>query len=344
MTGDEGGDVLGDEPGKASEATTVVLVSPAMREANNGNWHTAHRWGKFLSGHCDITLTKRWSPDQDSPAAAAMIALHARRSAASIQAWARHRPGRPLVLVLTGTDLYRDIHEDADARQSLALATHVVVLQQAGLREVPAEWRHKARVIYQSAPALKPATKSTRLFHAVMVGHLRDEKDPLTWLRAVASCPDEHMRFEQIGDALQPHLADAVLAAQASLPRFRWSGGLPQAQTRQHIKRAHVLVVCSIMEGGAQVILEAVQSGTAVLASHISGNIGMLGDDYRGYFAVGNDAALAGLMQRCATDPAFLRLLENQCAQRAHLFRPAEEKRLVINLLQNALKDCDERA
>ena len=66
-----------------------------------------------------------------------MAALHTRRSATSIQAWDRAYPDKPLIVVLTGTDLYRDIHTDADARQSLALASHLVVLQDAGLAALP---------------------------------------------------------------------------------------------------------------------------------------------------------------------------------------------------------------
>ena len=67
----------------------------------------------------------------------AMVALHARRSGPAIAAWAAQYPGRPLVVVLTGTDLYRDIAVDASARHSLAVATHLVVLQSAGMEVVP---------------------------------------------------------------------------------------------------------------------------------------------------------------------------------------------------------------
>ncbi len=324
--------------GSRSETGNVVIVSPAMREANNGNWHTAWRWAQFLSGHGEAALLPHWPPGANSVPASAMIALHARRSAPSIQAWARQCPGQALIVVLTGTDLYRDIHSDEHAQQSLALATHLVVLQEAGLRELPPALRRKAQVIVQSARPLLPVTKSDRRFHAVMVGHLRDEKDPLTYLRAAARMAPGRMFFESIGEALQPDLALAARAAQHALPAYRWLGNLPRATARQHIKRAHVLVNSSLMEGGAQVIVEAVQSGTAVLASDISGNIGLLGGDYAGYFPVGNDAALAALLQRCATEPAFLQRLEKQCRERAHLFSPAREKRLVINLLNSALK------
>ncbi len=268
-----------------------------------------------------------------------MIALHARRSAASIHAWAAQHPGRPLIVVLTGTDLYRDIQNDASARQSLNLATHLVVLQEAGLAALPAALRGKARVIYQSAQRLKPASKSTERFKAVMVGHLRDEKDPLTFIKAAGLCDSKKIGFEQIGNGLDAALASAASQAAAHQLNYRWLGGLPRVLTRQRIKHAHVLVNCSLMEGGAHVILEAVQSGTPVLASRISGNVGMLGADYAGYFGVGDAAGLADLVNRCATEPAFLAQLQYLCAQRAELFQPATEKRLVLKLMASALME-----
>ena len=269
----------------------------------------------------------------------AMIALHARRSASSIHDWAAHNPGKPLILVLTGTDLYRDIQSDASAQQSLHLATHLVVLQEAGLAALPANLRGKARVIYQSAPRLKPARKPVQRFNAVMVGHLRDEKDPLTFIKAARLCNSKYTRFEQIGDGLNTALASAARQADAEQLNYHWLGGLPRGQTRQRIKHAHVLVNCSLMEGGAHVILEAVQSGTPVLASRISGNVGMLGADYAGYFEVGDAVGLALLVERCATEPTFLERLQSQCDQRAEWFEPAVEKRLVLKLIEFALKE-----
>ena len=321
---------------------SIVLVSPAMREANNGNWHTAQRWSKFLSGHCDTELVKSWPPAAGCSTAAArapqaMIALHARRSADSIHAWAKACPEKPLIVVLTGTDLYRDIQDDADAQKSLALASHLVVLQEAGMQALPQPWRSKTRVIFQSAPVLKPAHKSSQRFRAVMVGHLRGEKDPLTFMQAAAQVPDHHIYFDQIGDALEPEFAVRAEKTHQQNPHYRWLGGLPRAVSRQRIRRAHVLVNCSVMEGGAHVVLEAVQSATPVLASRISGNIGMLGTDYAGYFPVGDAAALAALVRRCAAEPAFLTLLQSQCTRRAPLFAPDAEQRHVLNLVLSAI-------
>ena len=319
----------------------IVLVSPAAKEANNGNWHTASRWAKFLSGDCDTAIQPSWSQG-DSPADL-LIALHARRSAPSVHAWATQNPGKPIIVVLTGTDLYRDIQTDVSAQQTLKLATYLVVLQDAGLVALPAELRAKTRVIYQSAQRLVPAVKTSTRFTALMVGHLRDEKDPLTFINAAKLCSEKAIHFEQIGGSLDARLGDAASQATAHQRNYRWLGELPRSETRQRIKRAHVLVNCSVMEGGAHVILEAVQSGTAVLASRIDGNIGMLGADYAGYFDLGDAAALTALVQRCKTQPAFLSDLERQCAQRAALFQPAAEKRLVLHLTKEALSQLASR-
>ncbi len=324
-----------------SEAKKIVLVSPATAESNNGNWQTAYRWSRLVSGHFDIALQTGWSASTpvadgtDRPAA--LVALHARRSALSIRAWAQAFPEKPLIVVLTGTDLYRDIAHDAEAQQSLRLATHLVVLQSEGLSALPATLHEKTQVIYQSASLLKPVAKSTQTFTAVMVGHLRDEKDPLTFMQAAGQHFERGTHFVQIGDALDGTLGEAARACERQTPCFRWLGGLAHAATRQRIRRAHVLVNCSKMEGGAHVILEAITSATPVLASRISGNVGMLGDDYAGYFKLGDADALASLVRRCMNEPAFLSHLAAQCARRAPLFAPDEERRLVLNLLTRAL-------
>jgi glycosyltransferase involved in cell wall biosynthesis len=91
------------------------------------------------------------------------------------------------------------------------------------------------------------------------------------------------------------------------------------------------------MEGGANVVVEAVRSGVPVLASRIDGNVGLLGDDYEGYFRVGDAAALAALMRRFCRDAAFASRLQAQCAAREPLFLPAVERRAVRALVAGLL-------
>ncbi|MDP2019536.1 MAG: TIGR04348 family glycosyltransferase, partial [Hydrogenophaga sp.] len=98
---------------------SLCIVTPALADANNGNWQTARRWAHMLRGHYAVRLVKDW-PDThtNDDGTDILLALHARRSADSVAAWARAHPHKPLVLALTGTDLYRDIQSDASAQRS----------------------------------------------------------------------------------------------------------------------------------------------------------------------------------------------------------------------------------
>jgi putative glycosyltransferase (TIGR04348 family) len=316
----------------------VVIVTPALRAANNGNWKTAWRWQRHLAGAFNARIVAEW-PDARAAGDQAMIALHARRSAASIAAWNDAHPGRGLAVTLTGTDLYRDIQSDAAARRSLQLARILITLQEKAPAALPAEVRAKARVIFQSAGARQPLVKSGRQLRAVMVGHLREEKSPETLFaaaRLLAERRDIHL--DHIGADLDPALAEAARATMAAAPNYRWLGGLPHEVTRRRIQRAHVLIHTSRMEGGAHVIIEAVVSGTPVLASQVDGNVGMLGDDYAGYFSCGDAAGLADLLLRCRQDEVFLCRLLAQCQSSAPLFAPATERAALIRVVHDLLE------
>lgn len=313
----------------------VIIVSPALASANNGNWQTAWRWARLLKGHYRTRIVQDWQAGQ-ADGAVAMLALHARRSAKPIQAWAAAHPGGGLGVVLTGTDLYRDIDVDASAQRSLALAQQLVVLQDLGPQRLPAAYRDKTRVIFQSTTARQPLAKSPRQLRAVMVGHLREEKSPETLMQAARLLRERtDIRIDHIGAALDPVLGEQARQTAAECPNYRWLGGLDHETARRRIQRAHVLVHCSRMEGGAHVLMEAICSGTPVLASCIDGNVGMLGADYAGYFPWGDAAALSALLGRCRDDASFFSTLRAQCSLRAPLFEPAAERAALLALLHD---------
>lgn len=315
----------------------ILIISPAQAKANNGNWHTASRWARFLRQRYRVTLLAE-PQSLAGIAADALIALHARRSAPALEAFRAACPAAPTLLVLTGTDLYRDLDSDDAAQRSVRAATRLVVLQEAALQRLDADARAKACVIHQSAPALKPFQRQRgRYFNVTMIGHLRAEKDPLTFMRAAALATVPSIRFSHIGAALDPELGRQAQQTQQALPNYRWLGALPHAVARQHLKRQHLMVIASAMEGGANVICEAVSSGVPVAASDIEGNRGMLGDDYEGFFPVGDSGALARLIERTAAEPAFCERLRRQCAARAPLFAPAREQSQLLQLMDNLL-------
>jgi putative glycosyltransferase (TIGR04348 family) len=318
-------------------AKKIVIVSPALKKANNGNWQTAYRWSNFLASAYQVSILPEWAAGGDSPDV--MIALHARRSAESIENFSKTCPDKPLIVVLTGTDLYQDIRNEASAKRSLDLATHLVVLQEEGVHELSKAQQKKCSVIYQSAGQLKPAASTQKNFDVVLVGHMREVKDPLTPMRALAMMPAiSKLRLIHVGNAQEEKFRHAAEQLEHNNPRYVWLRELTHAQTRQRIKRAKLMVISSLMEGGANVIIEAITSGVPVIASKVSGNVGMLGRDYAGYFSVGDSKALAQLLDQAEREPRFLKALKKQCAKRMVLFTPERENKAVNALVNDALK------
>lgn len=307
------------------EEITIRLATPAGASANTGNGHTAARWARMLSDDYRVRVTGvDPAPDVDRDAAL-LIALHARKSAPAVAAWPADRP---VLLVLTGTDLYRDLPAgDAAAQASLARADVIVVLHERAPLDLPAALRPRVAVVVQSAVALPPADKPARGLKVIAVGHLRDEKGPQVLFDAVRRLrPDEGIEVEQVGDALDPGLGEQARALAGARPHYRWLGPLPHEAARERMRRAHLLVHPSRMEGGAHAIIEAVRGGTPVLVSRISGNIGLVGDDYAGVFDDGDADGLAALLRRARDDPGWRAMLSAQCARRAPLFEPARER------------------
>jgi putative glycosyltransferase (TIGR04348 family) len=309
---------------------SICIISPALAAANNGNWQTAKRWQHMLSTDYHVEIMLQW----DGKPFDAMLALHARRSANSIAHWAAKFPERLVVLALTGTDLYRDIAVDAVAQQSLKLAHRLIVLQDMGPKSLPAEFQSKCQVIFQSTPRRQPVSKTKQKLRALMVGHLRSEKSPETYFAAAkALAYRSDVVLDHIGAPLDADLGEQARRLASEVPIYRYLAEQTHAQTRARIARAHVLVHPSRMEGGAHVVMEAVMSGTPVLASHIDGNVGMLGADYDGYFPCGDAQALVNLLLRCKNEPLFLDHLNKQCALRSPLFEPRAEQAALLKIV-----------
>jgi putative glycosyltransferase (TIGR04348 family) len=309
----------------------IAIVTPSAATRRTGNRRTAARWRRFLgeAGH-DVRVYGRWTGEP----AELMLALHARKSHPAIRAFREAFPRRPLVLALTGTDLYRDIRTDSEAQESLHLATRLVVLQERGADELEPVLRPKVRVVYQSAPPL--AVRWRLPGRAVcVVGHLREEKDPFRAAWALAHIPSAvPIHVMQLGAALAPQFAREAQALMAREPRYRWLGELPHGQARRTLAASWLMVVSSLMEGGANVIAEAVMSGVPVIASRIPGNVGMLGEDYPGYFPVGDERALAQALLRADRDPGYYEALRAACSARRPLFHPQREKEALLAALE----------
>ncbi len=301
------------------------MVCPAPPGSLYGNRVTAERWARILRslGH-QVAIAAGYEDE----ACDVLVALHARRSADAVFRFRRRFPEAPLIVALTGTDLYRDIRRSQRARRALEAADRLVALQPLAADELAPHLRRKLRVIYQSAePVRGQVRRSSEFFDVSVAGHLRSVKDPFRAAYAARQlAPDSRIRVLHAGGAMEPAMAQRARAEEARNARYHWLGPLSRARTRRLIAQSHVLVLSSRMEGGANVISEAVVDGTPVLASRIPGSVGLLGERYPGYFPLGDTDALARLLLRAESDAAFYRRLESHIARLAPLFRPATER------------------
>jgi putative glycosyltransferase (TIGR04348 family) len=281
----------------------------------------------------------------DGVAADLMIALHAWRSAESIQRFRALCPDRPLIVALSGTDIYEYIRRDpVPVLRSLVCADRLLALQELVRDRVPARFRHKLCVVHQSALPLGVRRGSRRTFDVAVIGHLRHVKDPMRAALAVRCLPaSSRVRIVHYGAAETPRWAALAKAEMRRNPRYAWRGDRPRADVRRLLGRAQAMVLSSRSEGGANVISEAIAAKVPILASRIDGSVGLLGRDYPGYFPTGDTAALARLLHRVETEPRYLAQLQRAIARRAPLFRPAREKmawkKLIRELMQERPQD-----
>jgi putative glycosyltransferase (TIGR04348 family) len=303
----------------------IVLVTPAPPGSRKGNRVTALRWARHLRklGH-RVAVREQYGGERCD----VLVALHARRSAAAVEAYRGAHPEGPVVVALTGTDLYEDIRTDPAARRSLELSSRLVLLQPLGVEELPQGLRDKARVIYQSAEAPRPAPRRRAgLFEVCVLGHLRPVKDPFRTARASRLLPpSSRIRVLHVGAALSADMAEQAAAEAAENPRYRWLGDLPRPHALRTLARCRLLALTSQLEGGANVVSEAIAAGVPVLSSHIAGSVGILGADYPGYFPVGDTEALAALLSRAETDARFYGTLKGRCRRLRPLVRPGRER------------------
>ncbi len=309
----------------------VLIITPAPAGSRVGNRITALRWRRLLAG---LGHDVRVGVEYAGRRCDVLVALHAGKSAASIQRFREERPDAPLVLALTGTDVYGDIHAEEAAR-SLGAASRIVVLQPLAALRLPETLRDRVRVIYQSVEPLKgPPRRRATAFDVIVAGHLRPVKDPFRTAEAARLLPAEsRVRVWHVGAALSGEMESQARAEMAANPRYAWLGERTRTRTLRLLARAHLLSLTSVSEGGANVISEACAVGTPVVSSLIDGSVGLLGEGHPGYFPVGDSAALAALLHRAETDADWLESLRRSGERLRPLVTPAEESRRWAALL-----------
>lgn len=311
----------------------ILLITPSVKGAIVGNRVTALRWAAMLRemGH-RVTVSAGF----DGKPRDILLALHATKSGDAIHAFRGAFLGRPIVVVLTGTDIYVDAPAGEPLLGTLEIADALVVLQPETVSDLPEHLRSKARVIFQSVKRRKPARKAVRAFEVAVISNLRPVKDPLLAAQAARLLPKaSRIKVVGAGAALDAGLSEAAKAEVRVNPRYKWLGAVSHARALALLGRARLCVISSRSEGGANAVGEAIMAKTPLLATRVPGNVGLLGRDYPGLFEVGDVRGLAALMRRCEEDPAFLRKLESRCRALEPQFEPARERQALAGLLRS---------
>ncbi len=301
----------------------VRIATPSWDEPT-GNARTAGRWQALLTGLGHVVSVG----EQDDSTTELLIAIHARKSATAVASFRSEFPNRPIVLLLSGTDLYGDLHQDPIMTRSLEAADRLIVLHERGGEDVPPQFRERVRWIPQSVlpPTEIPARPHDHVRVAV-VSNLRDVKDPLLTLEALSYLPESStIHVVHVGQPLDPVLEERARRASQSQPRYTYLGPTSLEDALRHIGSAHVLSLTSKLEGGANVVSEAIVLGTPVICTEIAGSVGMLGPDYEGYYPVGDARALAERLHRAESDPSYYERLSRACAENREQYTPAFER------------------
>jgi len=321
----------------------IVLTTPRPPADNAGNETTSARWRRALEelGH-GVDITYDFAPDEGLPDL--LVALHASKSHDSIERYVEADPERPLVVALTGTDLYkyRDDHPEVDT--NLERADAIVVLQEHALRELNDDLRSRTYVVHQSLGLTEDldALEGSGLlsdggFDVCFAAHLRDVKDPLRTAEAARELPETSaVQVTHVGRALSETWRERVAREDRENDRYRWHGEVPRPEALSAIADADLLTATSVLEGGPNVVSEAVALGTPVVASEIPGHIGLLGGDYPGYYPARNTEALAELLERAEGDESFYASLVEACRERAPRFEPEREIEAWRDVLETA--------
>jgi putative glycosyltransferase (TIGR04348 family) len=316
----------------------ISLITPAKKHSKNGNRASALRWARFLQ---DAGHKVRIDVDYEDQPADLMIALHAWRSAAAIDRYKARYPKGPLIVALGGTDVNTFLKSDPDVTlKSMETADALVCLQDLIGNALPKRLRKKLHVIKQSATPLPgPRKPSTRHFNVCVVGHLREEKDPMRAALAAHLVPKESkLRVIHLGKAHNDTFAKAAKKEMTTNPRYIWKGEVPAWRVRREYARTQIMLITSNQEGGANVVSEAVAAGVPVIASDIDGNVGLLGKDYAGFYPVRDEAALAEVLWKAESKPRFLKELTRQTKKLRPLFLAKHEAQGWVDVVEKVCR------
>jgi len=315
----------------------VLVSTPFPLDSQLGNTVSALRIAHRINSIGLRTVTAQEFTGQD---AGALIALHARRSLPTVDAFREKYPGRPVITVITGSDLYQDLPRgDTEVLRGMEIADRLVLYQDASAQDVPEQFRDKLSVIWKSVdldPHDSNASPPVDHFACAILAHLRPIKDPFLPVEALSGLPETtRIKINHFGEAIDEDLAAEAKEWMRKEPRYSWHGHISREDVPETICTSHLTINSGLAEGGSNSVCESIVFGVPVLASDTPANVGFLGAEYSGYFPTRDRERFRELLVECSDESTgLLRKLSGQVADRAHLFLPETESAGWATLLQ----------
>lgn len=259
----------------------ICVASPYPLSELKGNSVTTHRIVEILNV---AGFEARGSHGFDGAPADILISLHAFKGEQAVRDFQRRCPDGKVIVLITGTDLYVDLPEGRGL-ESLETTDAIAITHEEARASMPAIFHDKLHIVPSciEIPEIQ-AKPNAEQFVISIVGHLRSVKRSFLTIEAVAKHPEWDVEVWQMGEALDEGMSDVACDWEESDSRYKWLGGLPREQSLEVCSQSSLTVNSSLLEGGANTVLEAMTMGVPILASCIEGNVGLLGRDYPGYF------------------------------------------------------------
>ena len=303
----------------------ILILYPDNKNVITGNLCSALQYQKILQGlGYSVEVDFKYTGQR----AEVLIAINAAKKNSEIIEFKARNSNAKIVSVLSGTDIYPDPLEKTI--ESMKLSNALVALQPDGLLKVPECYREKTFLIYQSVESIinvsNPMNHISE-FRVTLIANIRSVKDPLVAPYACKHLPvSSKIKIVHIGYCLEKDLGDILIKENENNKRYNWMGGLNELETRKILSQSNVLLITSKNEGAGRVVGEAIELEIPIISTRNPGVLGVLGDDYKGYYPVSNSKVLSKILMRAEDDVDFLGSLNEQCQSKAHLFSPEVEK------------------
>jgi glycosyltransferase involved in cell wall biosynthesis len=134
-------------------------------------------------------------------------------------------------------------------------------------------------------------SKRNEVFTIVFSGRLVEQKDPMTFLKAMQLLAQHNINFEVeiYGDGVMRRKMENFVGCNNLMEKIHFKGWMKKEELAEAYQKAHVFVSTSLEEGMSVAILEAMASGLYTFATPVSNNEVMIKENVSGEIFDGND-------------------------------------------------------